>query len=371
MFERKIIDDFREQANMLDWACITYSNHFREGKQRDDWSLICSAMDWIDVAARYLRNYPLPRKHAESMEVLTYILSIDNIVEGVTQLHSVIFSSQKKVFYGENDCFPDNEFNMNDYEYFKRLRACFGVHPVDIGNRKGEKKMFASWSGDFSLSGDFAVMLYSENVGDGFISLDINFDQLNKYGEKYYNSLEAIQRELGRQLIEYIEQKKNEAFECSGNTVERLEVLHRENNTRLFDASYNGTIEKLLMIFSVPITDELNRHMVETYREALLSRIDEIRDNLQEMQYGLLKCDALLPPRPRSLKKEWGYTFSKLSSAVFDTSGREMFIYESEIEEMFRGRIVFEYDSLKELYVLVNAAMYSMLLEEQEEVICS
>ncbi|MBR5717878.1 MAG: hypothetical protein IKX16_02530 [Clostridia bacterium] len=366
MFEKKIIDDFRKQANMLDWACITYSNRFRDGKQRDDWSLICSAMDWIDVAARYLRNYPLPRYRAESMEVLTYILSIDNIVEAVTQLHSVILPSEQKVFFGENDCFPDNEFRMNDYEYFKRIRACFGVHPVDIGNRKGEKRMFASWSGDFSLSGDFAVMLYSENVGEDYLSLDISFNQLNKYGEKYYNHLVNLRDELDRQLVEYIEQKKNELFECTGNPVERLNVLYHENNTRLFSASYNGTIEKLHLIFSEPITNEHNVRMVEIYREALSSGIDDIQSNLQSMQYDRLKCEELLPPSIKSLPKGWGYPFSKLSSAVFDTSGREMFIFENEIEELFRGRFVFEYDSLKELYVLVNAAMYSMLLEDQE-----
>ncbi len=366
MFEKKIIDDFREQANAFDWACITYSNRYRDGKQRDDWSLICSAMDWIDVAARYLRKYPLPRDRAESMEVLAYILSIDNIVEAVTQLHSVVLSTKEKVFCGENDCFPNNEFNMNDFEYFKRLRACFGAHPVNIGNRRGEKKMFASWSGDFSLSGDFAVMLYSENVGEDYISLDISFSQLNNYGEKYYNHLVFLRDELKRQLVEYIEQKKNELFECTGNPIERLNVLYHENNTRLFSASYNGAIEKLHMIFSEPITNELNAQMVENYRDALLSGIDELQSNLQSMQYGRLKCEELLPPRIKSLKKGWGYHFSKLSSAVFDTSGREMFIYENEIEELFRGRFVFEYDSLKELYVLVNAAMYSMLLEEQE-----
>ena len=84
------------------------------------------------------------------------------------------------------------------------------------------------------------------------------------------------------------------------------------------------------------------------------------------MNFADLSGEKLLDPMPKSLPNGWTYPIGKLASAAFDTSGRAMFICESEIEEMFRGRFVFEYNSLKELYVLVNAAMYSMLLEEQE-----
>ena len=43
--DRSLIDDFREKVNDHDMVWKIY--HDRNGKNQ--WSIICSAMDWIDV----------------------------------------------------------------------------------------------------------------------------------------------------------------------------------------------------------------------------------------------------------------------------------------------------------------------------------
>ncbi len=368
MLDEQYIENYLMEPNDLsEWILFEYHNHFRNGKHRDDWSLLCSARDWIYMAVRYINNHPLPRRNAESFEVFAYISAIDVIVDAVSQMHRAVFPTAKDVFWGANECFPDNILKMNDYMYFKRLRACFGAHPVDIGDKKkGEELRFASWSGDFESNGNFSVLLYSEVVDGGFISLDIDFEQLNKYVNKYFSYLYVLKSELERQYSDHLERKRNELFLCEGDPVTRLHILQRENKDRLDNEYYASTIDQLIMIFDTPIACEENETLVAKYRTALLDGIEEIKTNIQNMNFVDLSCEKLLCPTPKALPNGWAYPIGKLSSAVFDTSGRGMFIYESEIEDLFRGRFVFEYDSLKELYVLVNAAMYSMLLEEQE-----
>ena len=280
-------------------------------------------------------------------------------------MHLAVFSTTVHVFKDQNDCFPNNVFKMNDWNYFKRLRACFGVHPVDIGN-KGEKKRFASWSGDFESSGGFSVRLYSGEVNGQDMDLSIDFNQLNKFVHKYYEHLPVLKAELERQYSEYLDSKRKESFECIGDPVTRLNTLRRENRDRLDNEYYASTIDQLIMIFDTPITCKENESLVAQYRDALLDGIEEIKTNIQNMNYIDLICEKLLYPMPRSLPNGWTYPVGKLFSAAFDTSGRAMFICENEVEELFKDHFIFEYDSLKELYVLVNAAMYSMLLEEQE-----
>lgn len=368
MFDEKYISEYlMEPLELSEWVCFAYRNHFRDNKHRDDWSLLCSARDWIHVAVRYMNRNPLPRRNAESFDVLSYIMAVDNIVEAVNQMHLAIFPGKKPVFWDERDCFPDNLFQMNDFMYFKRLRACFGAHPVDIGDKKrGEDLRFASWSGDFEHSGSFSVLLYSEVVGAGFDKFNIDFQQLNKFVQKYYSYLADLKSELERQYKAYIKSKRKEVFACAGDPQTMLSILWRENKDRMDNSYYESTINQLELIFETPISSEENVALVDRYKTALLESIEEIRTNIQNMKFVDLKSEALMISSPKSMPAGWGYPVGKLISAVFDTSGREMFIYESEIEEMFRGRFVFEYDSLKELYVLVNSALYSMLLEEKE-----
>ena len=369
MFDEKFIEGYlSEPADLTDWVLFKYRNNFRDNKYRDDGSLLCSARDWIHVAVRYINNNPLPRRDAESFDVLSYIMAVDNIVEAVNQMHLAIFPGKKPVFWDERDCFPDNFFQMNDFMYFKRLRACFGAHPVDIGDKKrGEDLRFASWSGDFESSGDFSVLLYSEIVGEETISLKIDFRQLHKFAKKYFSYLVELKSELERQYKEYIKSKRNIVFDCAGDPLTMLNILWRENKERMDNSYYESTIDQLKLIFETPISSEENAALVDRYKTALLASIEEIRSNVQNMNFDDLKSEALLTSAPKSMPAGWGYPVGKLVSSVFDQSGKTFLsnMNEREIRDLFEGRFAFDYSSLAELYVLVNSALYSMVQDEQ------
>ena len=57
--DRSLIDDFREKVNDHDMVWKIY--HDRNGKNQ--WSIICSAMDWIDVVVEEIDTSKLCSKN--------------------------------------------------------------------------------------------------------------------------------------------------------------------------------------------------------------------------------------------------------------------------------------------------------------------
>jgi hypothetical protein len=50
-----LIDELREAVNHnLDYVYT----HFSDQKGKNRWGALCSCMDWITVAIRYIKNYP-------------------------------------------------------------------------------------------------------------------------------------------------------------------------------------------------------------------------------------------------------------------------------------------------------------------------
>lgn len=129
MLELCLINEFREVVNKNNFTYFRYSNN----RNKNQWNCICSAMDWITVAVEHLADYPKKRAgNLGSIEMYSYISSVDIIVEAVQQLHRVILSTAEQLFSKDTDCFPQNKFNKNDLDYFKTIRSCFGAHPVNL-----------------------------------------------------------------------------------------------------------------------------------------------------------------------------------------------------------------------------------------------
>lgn len=95
----KLIKDFREKVNE-DFVFEKYKNV--NGKNH--WNIICSCMDWIDVAVSFIQDYGSDTKNIDvlSMDTYSYISSIDIIHEAVTQLHRVFIPNQSIPFKGKN-----------------------------------------------------------------------------------------------------------------------------------------------------------------------------------------------------------------------------------------------------------------------------
>ena len=83
MLELCLINEFREVVNKNNFTYFRYSNN----RNKNQWNCICSAMDWITVAVEHLADYPKKRAgNLGSIEMYSYISSVDIIVEAVQQL---------------------------------------------------------------------------------------------------------------------------------------------------------------------------------------------------------------------------------------------------------------------------------------------
>lgn len=361
MLDIKLIEEFRGVTHERWFALFIYSNKHN----KNQWACICSAMDWITVAIEHLKKYPENKvRDMGSMEMFSYIASVDVIVEAVQQLHRVIFSTDKQLFGKDKDCFRGNKFNQTDLEYFKTIRSCFGAHPVNLeepgeeGNK--EKRRFASWSGGHFGEKDFTVILYSNQVGEKDIHLSIDMKQVFAFAQKHYDYLNVLMDELRKQYEEFQAEQKGRHFLCEGDALTRLYILKDESVKRLNNDYYRMTIDELILIFETPITCEKNKELVEEYRDALENLIDEIYHNLQEMKFVDLEYGWLLDAdRAEGLPDGWGYWYEKLSSYVFG-SGYETEFWRGRIESIFGKYFELSYQSYTELYVLVNAAIYHL-----------
>lgn len=348
------IETFRYEVNYDKFVFVKY----KDVNGKNQWGCICSAMDWITVAAEYLMKFNVKKRNIQSMEMFSYIASIDVIWEAVKQLYRVIVPESKgKILDKEFECFHNRVYkDKDDNAYFKEIRACFGAHPVNLKDDQGER-LFAGWSGAFS-GGDYSVLLYSSTPKKPFRKMVISFDELNAFLEKRYSLLDELQSKIKLQRSEFVAEKKKIKIPKVEDHLEQLKILKREVAERGQDDYFECTVNELIMIFRTSIKNEKNLEFVTRYQERLIPLIDELYVCLQEMNFGELENDTL-DYLPDSLPAGYGYYLEKLSEYI-NGSGYHPTVWESELRKIFDGKFIMEYDSYEELQVLITANMSEM-----------
>lgn len=183
-----LIDKFRRKVNSNHYFVM---NQYKNQDGKNLWNIICSCMDWIEVAVNGIPHIQLEHKNSNvaSLNLMQLICAMDLIKESVHQLYRVFQLDYP--FKSDHSIFKDKK---TDDEHFKHLRAVFGVHPVNL---KGEdnSRNFASWS-TAKLDGDFSAFVYSNKIGveDRLYSVWIN--DLFKYTNMRYLLLEEILKKI-------------------------------------------------------------------------------------------------------------------------------------------------------------------------------
>jgi len=96
MEDLELINKFREKVSSNDFVYFKFSNV----NGRNQWSCICSAMDWITVAIEYIADVRSgKRSYQQSMEMYAYISSIDVVWEAIQQIHRVLFQTKRIPFF--------------------------------------------------------------------------------------------------------------------------------------------------------------------------------------------------------------------------------------------------------------------------------
>lgn len=347
----QLIHDFRIKVEGHDFVFFKYHNI--QGK--DKWSCICSAMDWITVGMEYISDVKDgTRSYKHSMEMFAYIASIDVVWEGVQQIHRVIYNTPNIPFKNENESFEGKILEEDDNDYFKTLRASFGAHPVNLNGREKGEKYFASWSGD--ILDEYSVILYSNKVGNGFRTMYLKVNELNKFLEKRYGYLNQLMAEIDRQYKAYKQEMNHIFIKENDDICKQLEILKVESSKRL--DLHKILIDRLIMFFTTPIIDKENEKMVDEYKEALKPVVKQIYNSLQTLEYDGVDYDALYPSTNK-LQNGYAYYVEKLSSHIYGTGYHPTF-WEPRLREIFKDHFVMEYRSYEELYILINSCIYKL-----------
>ncbi|WP_240537113.1 hypothetical protein [Marinomonas flavescens] len=174
------ISDFRDLVNSN--SKFVYQIYKDKGG-KNLFHLVCSCMDWISVSVRHLDNAPKFDSNIDvkCMQIYSLISSIDLISASVNQLHRVFVNEKTVPFKGEKKCFHNRLIEReDDNTYFKTLRACFGAHPVELN--QSNSKRFASWPFKSYLNNaDLTVHLYSREIGEEDLTLDVYISELLKF----------------------------------------------------------------------------------------------------------------------------------------------------------------------------------------------
>lgn len=251
-------------------------------------------MDWIEVAVGGLSYIHLDHKNPNiaSLNLLQLICAIDLIKESVHQLYRVFeleypFKKDHMVFQKE----------QSDDDYFKHIRAVFGVHPVNLKGKENSR-YFASWSTK-KIEGDFSAYVYSNKVGVKDQLYSIMIDDLFEYANKRYVLLEEIIIKVKRDFLSHQQKHKEIKINRPQSPLSHLKILKKENLERYGEGqAYWHEIEELQRLYLIDISsfDIPTQAMLEEYRKELLIVIKEIHQNLQIMNIKELLTYEILDP---------------------------------------------------------------------------
>lgn len=310
-----IITDFREFTNdNVDYMVDRYADK----KGRNKWNCICSCMDWITVSIEYIENikYDENNINIKSMQVYSYISAIDVMWQSVQQLHRVIFDTTSIPFTKNTEVF-NNQLKIDDNEYFKHLRAVFGAHPVNLkdpSNKNNKNtQYFASWPNeDIFRDYDFVSFLWSADVESEDLMIGFKFKQLEEFLNIRYRYLIDLKDKLKKDIDNHYNEMRKIKIESSDNIKDQLNILKKELNDRKTDDYYNYILDKLIGFFNLDCIDNKNNPIIERYLEKLEVVVDELKNNIQEMNFIELESDYIINIKYPSeiyynLTKVWSY----------------------------------------------------------------
>lgn len=357
MLDENLINNFREKVNENYFVLHIYKNV--NGKNK--WNCICSAMDWISVSVHYLcseRVLHLSKdENMNSIEVYTFLSCIDILWESIQQLHRVFYNTTNIPFTQEKKIFCNNQFSLDDNNFFKTVRACFGAHPVnlyDTFNGTDKERRFASWSGSFGRKDEFSVMLYESDESDQTIFFDINFNDLWLFAEQRYNYLNHLIDLIRQQECEYNKVQTQIRIVKDNNALNQIDILIEEVKKRSENDYYEEELNRLKILFSANIKGDKNKRIVEKYRKLLKEELIEIYENVQNMTFNEIQWAEKLSG---DLPWKYHYCYSTVCDCLFGSYKRPIGIegLDEYISEIFETDL---WETFDELYTLVETKKY-------------
>ena len=378
-----IMEQLREAMND-GLVYVIYSDY----KNKDMWSIICSAMDWIQVAIGGIE--PSKVINAEGLEasrqMALFVSCIELLRQAVEKLNIVFGVGSKdknftKVFLKSPLYKFDNSGNnrihfaipnITDDYHFDTIRSCFAAHPVELyGRYNGDRKekRYAQWStDDFSGDADFTVTLYSDEPRQPNVYLQVYFDELMAYAQQRYEHILVIIDKATRKNQTYIELFKGKLLAKEPETPEQWSKLSEFSREYVDNGENACEFVNLEFLFNEPITNSKNAEIVKVYR-SLINRSVDMGSNNDNL-WGVCPCDFYPTYREfcNLLFLERLYDFNDEFLANNAMSNLEYIVADwivchlKGIVDIKKEQDIeyLEWSSNRELYVLVQTGLYFM-----------
>jgi len=354
--DNELLREFRNKVNK-DYMILQI---FRNKDNKNKWSVLCSAMDWIEVALEGIDPALLSKgnDNKSSIKMITFLSCIDILWEAIQQTHRVLYDTNEIPFKEDNSIFKQE---VSDNIFFKAIRACFAAHPVNLQEVYSDdgknERWFASWSGGTFSRKDFSVILYSNVLDKESRFFDVSFAELLEFAKSRYFYLNELMTQIDLIVANFKCKYRKIPIERKTEIDGRIALLIEENKKRLNCDYYDYELNKLRLIFKQSnFKNPKNQKVVDIYQKDLLLELEEIQNHLQNMNVNELdtEIDVECPSKSQ-------YLFSKLADSVW--GGGYAYILKDTIVKEFNKCIypiaIIEKDmTLEEIYVLFLAANY-------------
>lgn len=345
------VRQFRDYVNENSDLLISMS--YKE--KTNYWSRTCSAMDWLQIAKEHIDDIEQRKtKELKDLELFSLISAITIVVDCICLLHKTFINDNSYPFKGEREIFSNRTFNLDDTEYFKKIRAIFGAHPVDIKIKdKKSTTWYASWPSDgISTNRNRSVFLYGEDISDKFIQFGINISELYMFYLTRYEYLSVIKKAIKKMLIDYKAYLQKQSIKRVHDLMEQISILADENKKRTNRTDYDHYLALCRMFLE---TNFEQPKEADWLKKRIVFGITEIYRNLQNVSFRKLKFLDYIN-LDSSTSSNIGHCFSKLYESVFDCPGYHVVYYEP-LEEYICGYVTSKYRTDQELLWLVIIAM--------------
>lgn len=348
------IDTFRDFVNEnIDFMIQFYVKE----NEKNLWNCVCACMDWIDVSLEYIDNIKYDSNiNVKTMQVYSYISSIDIIFESIKQLHRVIIDSKSIPFKDDCTIFK-GKLHLDDNNYFKHIRAVFGAHPVAI-NING-LRYFATWPNDSIYTEyDFATILYTNDKNGDDVVIGFKFEELEEFLRIRYGYLNTLIDKINSSKQEYFILKSNVPIEIVDDKLKQLEILKSELEMRTESSYYKEIIDNLIILYSAIITEESNTDIINQYTSKTDALIEELTVNIQDMNFKELENSNILY---QSFPSKIRYELSKLYDCIHLNKYDFMFNMHIEVISDYLKDYIVINDNMDyyELYLVLNAGLFA------------
>jgi hypothetical protein len=216
--------EFRKKVNEDNMIYHIFINKNNNNK----WNILCSAMDWIEVALEGIEPPALSRgnDNKSSIGLITFVSCIDILWEAIQQTHRVLFDTTEIPFKDDSSIFKQD---VSDNIYFKTIRACFAAHPVNLqkvfSDDDRNERRFASWPRHIFSNKDLSVFLYSNIPEKKSRLVDVSFSELMEFAKSRYSYLNELIKQIEKIVAAYKNDYRKIVIEPKTEVSKKISLL--------------------------------------------------------------------------------------------------------------------------------------------------